>query len=49
MPALNVVLDGDIRELCREYAGQHYALAYGDWSQQLEMFASIMGIKACRI
>ena len=49
MPALNVMLDGDINALCKEYAGQHYAIAYGDWSEELALYARLMGIEARRI
>jgi len=49
MPALNVVLDGNIEDLCKEYAGQHFAVAYGDWSEELALYASLMGIEARRI
>lgn len=49
MPALNVVLDGDIQQLCQEYAGQHFAVTYGDWSQEISMFATLMGLEARRI
>ena len=49
MPALNVELDGDIMRLCEEYAGQHFAVAYGDWSEELALFAAFMGIEARRI
>ncbi|MCI8994199.1 MAG: hypothetical protein HFI30_00720 [Lachnospiraceae bacterium] len=49
MPALNVELDGDIMKLCEEYAGQHFAVAYGDWSEELALFAAFMGIEARRI
>ena len=49
MPALDVELDGDANELCKHYAGQHYALAYGDWADELESFARLMGIKTIRI
>lgn len=49
MPALDVDLDGDANELCKHYAGQHYALAYGDWAEELESFAKLMGIKTIRI
>lgn len=49
MPALDVDLDGDANELCKHYAGQHYALAYGDWADELESFAKLMGIKTIRI
>lgn len=49
MPALNVVLDGDINRLIEEYSGQHFAVAYGDVSDKIEMLAYIMGIEARRI
>lgn len=49
MPALNVVLDGDINALCKEYAGQHFAVAYGDLSGEIELYATLMGIEARRI
>lgn len=49
MPALNVVLDGDINQLCKEYAGQHYAVAYGDLSEEIELYAKLMGIETRRI
>ena len=49
MPALDVELDGDVNELCRQYAGQHYALVYGDWSQEISAFATLMGIESRRI
>ena len=49
MPALNVELDGSIEKLCREYAGQHYALAYGDLSAEIESLSKIMGIPAIRV
>ena len=49
MPALDVELDGSIEALCREYAGQHYALAYGDLSGQIEVLSRITGIPAIRI
>ncbi len=49
MPALNVILDGDIDKLCKEYAGQHFAVAYGDLSEEIELYATLMGIEARRI
>ncbi len=49
MPALNVRLDGDIKELCKAYAGQHFAVAYGDYSGELAMLASLLGVEAQRI
>lgn len=49
MPALDVELDGDANELCKHYAGQHYALVYGDWADELESFAKLMGMQTIRI
>ncbi|MCI8416345.1 MAG: hypothetical protein HFI33_02385 [Lachnospiraceae bacterium] len=49
MPALNVQLDGDIRELCDAYAGQHFAVAYGDYTGELQMLSDLLGVKAQRI
>ena len=49
MPALNVTLDGSVKKLCQEYAGQHFALAYGDLTQELEQFAALTGIEARRV
>ena len=49
MPALNVILDGDVRRLCQEYAGQHFALVYGDLSQEIEQYAALTGLEARRI
>ena len=49
MPALDVDLDGDANKLCKHYAGQHYALVYGDWADELESFAKLMGINTIRI
>lgn len=30
MPALDVKLDGDVKWFVENYAGQHYAICYGD-------------------
>lgn len=49
MPALNVRLDGDIQKLLKLYAGQHYAIAYGDLSERIETFAEIMKIRCCKV
>jgi len=48
-PALNVELDGKVEDLCREYAGQHFALAYGDLSEEIELFAQLMNLETRRI
>lgn len=49
MPALDVALDGDINKLLQNYAGQHYAICYGDVSGKIEELASMLHIKAVRI
>ena len=49
MPALEVRLDGDVGDLVSQYAGQHYAICYGDASEKIEMLARFLHIKAIRI
>ncbi len=49
MPALNVRLHGSMEALCKEYAGQHYALCYGDHAAKIEALARLMGIEARRV
>jgi L-fucose isomerase-like protein len=49
MPALDVELDGNTADFVREYAGQHYAICFGDKTGELEHYASLMGIKAVRV
>ena len=46
MPALDVVPDCEIGELVREYAGQHFAICYGDVTADLEKLAGMLGIRA---
>ena len=46
MPALDVHLDGSIEDFCSAYAGQHYALAYGDYSTELAAFARLIDFSA---
>ena len=49
MPALDVALDGKIDDLVRAYAGQHFAICYGDLSAEIEDYGLLMGIKTIRI
>ena len=49
MPALDVQLDGEIDTLVHEYAGQHFALCYGDIAGAIEEYAILMGMKSLRI
>ncbi|HRX59134.1 MAG TPA: hypothetical protein P5075_10200 [Eubacteriales bacterium] len=49
MPALDVELDGSVETLCKEYAGQHFALCYGDLSAEIEALAAVLGIPTVQI
>jgi L-fucose isomerase-like protein len=49
MPALNVLLDGSAAELEANYAGQHYAICYGDISDKIQAYAKIMKIDTIQI
>ncbi|MCE5255718.1 MAG: hypothetical protein LLF89_02600 [Spirochaetaceae bacterium] len=49
MPALDVRLDGDIKKLVDNYSGQHYAICYGDLSEEIEDLARILGIRTVRV
>jgi len=49
MPALDIDLDGDIEKLLENYSGQHYAVCYGDVSQEIEDLARILKIRTIRI
>lgn len=49
MPALDVKLDGDMGRFIQNYSGQHYAICYGDLSEEIEDLANILGIRAVRI
>jgi len=48
-PALNVVLDGSLETLREEYAGQHFALCYGDLSAEIELYARLMNIEVRKV
>jgi L-fucose isomerase-like protein len=49
LPALDVQLDGDMKKLIAHYAGQHFAICFGDVSDEIENLARILGIKAIRV
>jgi len=49
MPAIDVRLDGDIKTLIKSYSGQHYAICYGDYSDEIEVLAQILDIKTVRV
>lgn len=44
MPALDVIPDCDTDELARHYAGQHFALCYGDAAEDISRLAGMLGI-----
>ena len=44
MPALDVLLDGFLAALEEAYAGQHYALCYGDVSEGVLALGKLLGI-----
>lgn len=46
MPALKVKLDGQVETLVANYAGQHFAICYGDWSMQIMDLCQLLGIRA---
>lgn len=49
MPALDVALDGSLSNLENAYAGQHFALCYGDHAQEAESLAHLLGIRFVRV
>ena len=49
MPALDVELDGSIETFRKTLAGQHYAIAYGDFSEEIDMLASLLNIPTIRV
>lgn len=49
MPALDIILDGNIERLIENYAGQHFAICYGDVSESIEVLAKMLKVKTVRI
>lgn len=49
MPALDVKLDGNMEKLVQNYAGQHFAICYGDISAEIEDLARILGIQTVKV
>ena len=49
MPALDVRLDGSVQDFLRHCSGQHYAICYGDCTDEIEMLARILRIGTVRI
>jgi L-fucose isomerase-like protein len=49
MPAVEVRIDGSMEELARQFNGQHYAFAYGDWSQEVLSYCRLAGISMIHV
>jgi L-fucose isomerase-like protein len=49
MPALDVKIDGSIEKMIDYFAGQHYAICYGDLSKEIEELSRIMGIECIKL
>lgn len=49
MPALDIKIDGSIKKMINNFAGQHYAICYGDLSRELEDLAVILDINCIRV
>jgi hypothetical protein len=45
MPALDVKLEVSSEEFIRQFAGQHYAFCYGDYTKEIQMLEKIYGCK----
>lgn len=43
-PGFGIVLQGDPQQFLEHSTGHHYSIAYGDWTQELEYLAKILGI-----
>ena len=48
MPALDIEVDGDMDTIVDNYSGQHFAICYGDLSEEIEELAGMMGIKTIK-
>jgi L-fucose isomerase-like protein len=44
LPSLEVILDTPVEDFADKVLGQHYILAYGDWSAQLKDLCRLLGI-----
>ncbi|MEF8848252.1 MAG: hypothetical protein V5A68_03875 [Candidatus Thermoplasmatota archaeon] len=49
MPALDIEIDGSIKKMVDNFAGQHYAICYGDLSKELEQLAILLNIDIIKI
>lgn len=45
MPSVDIRIDGDIEKLVANYNGQHYAFAYGDWTQDVIEYCRLTGMR----
>ena len=49
MPALDVRMDGNVNDFLAHCSGQHYAICYGDCTEEIEMLARILRIGTVRV
>jgi len=49
MPSVDVRLDGSVEKFVEHYNGQHYAICYGDLSEEIKMLADMLKINAERM
>lgn len=49
MPALDVLLDGDVNDFIKNYNGQHYAICYGDLSEEIETLSKMLKIRTIKV
>ncbi|HHT65306.1 MAG: hypothetical protein ACOX25_03595 [Caldicoprobacterales bacterium] len=49
MPALDVKPDADMQRIIENFAGQHYAICYGDCSEELAQLCTLLGIQAINL
>ena len=49
MPAIEVVINGSIEKFIESFPSQHYALCYGDISEEIEGLCRILNVEVIRI
>jgi len=48
-PSLDIVPDCSMDDLVKKYSGQHFAICYGDITDDLAALADMLGIGFCRV
>jgi L-fucose isomerase-like protein len=49
MPALDVKPDVNMEKIVQNYSGQHFAICYGDYSDELKQLCTLLDIKAIEL